>query len=41
MSPSVTVHLPQMTETQTPQPQDAVGEFVLYDELDNKINYLI
>lgn len=25
-------HLPQVAETQTPQPQDAVGEFVSYDK---------
>jgi DNA-binding NarL/FixJ family response regulator len=26
------LHLPQVVEIQTPQPQDAVGEFVSYDE---------
>ena len=26
------MHLPQVAETQTPQPQDALGEFVLYHE---------
>jgi DNA-binding NarL/FixJ family response regulator len=28
----MTIHLPQVAETDTPQTQDAPGEFVLYDE---------